>query len=91
LPDLPHFADVVSVAATSDEFIDQVKSVLCDRSPERRLERFVAAAGESWEARVNLIEQHVQGALQENSRIEPIEGRANAVLKTSLPAEGLIS
>jgi len=91
LPDLPHFANVVSVAATADEFIDQVKSALHDRSPERRLERFAAAAGESWEARVNLIEQHVQGALQNNARIESVEDHANAVLKTSLPAEGLIS
>ena len=65
LPDLDRFGDLVLQGSSPDEFVDQVKSALADRSPERRRQRFALAAGESWEARVNTLQHHVESALRQ--------------------------
>jgi glycosyltransferase involved in cell wall biosynthesis len=65
LPDLAAYAKVVYQARTPDDFVDQVNLALNDRDPMRRKERFGLAAEESWEARVNTLEGHIDNALRE--------------------------
>jgi glycosyltransferase involved in cell wall biosynthesis len=91
LPDLTGFADVVSIAATADEFVHQVKEALNDNAPERRLQRFAVAAGESWDARVNVIEQHVEAALRKQPGMRETQTSSDVTLKLTVPSEGLIS
>lgn len=88
LPDLLPFADLVSVGATADEFIDQVKIALEDRAPERRLKRFAAAAGESWDARVSVVEQLVHAALQKQSGSYSDVILPETMLRAIVPAKG---
>ncbi len=71
LPDLARFGEVIFQANTTDDFIDQVKLALADRAPERHMRRFALAAGESWEARVNALQQHIETALRR--RTNPAE------------------
>jgi glycosyltransferase involved in cell wall biosynthesis len=90
LPDLTSFSGVVSVAATPDEFVDQVRMALNDRGTECRLQRFAVAAGESWEARVSVIERHVQATLRKQEIAQP-QNLPASILDATLPSEGLIS
>jgi glycosyltransferase involved in cell wall biosynthesis len=68
LPDLARFEGLVLQAKTADDFIDQVKLALADRAPERRMNRFALAAGESWEARVNTLQRHIEIALRRRTK-----------------------
>jgi glycosyltransferase involved in cell wall biosynthesis len=63
LPDLARFGDLVYQASSPDDFIDQVKLALADRSPERSAQRLTLAAGESWDARVNTLQEQIERAL----------------------------
>ena len=90
LPDLMSFADVVSVASTPDDFVDQVRMALNDRAPERRLQRFAVAAGESWDARVSVLEQHVQAALQQKAGIAQTRDIPVPILSTAVSGEALM-
>jgi glycosyltransferase involved in cell wall biosynthesis len=74
LPDLGSYGDLVFQARAPDDFVDQVRLALQSRTPESRHRRFDFAAGESWEARVNTIEQHIDRAI----------GRRALTLKPSL-------
>jgi len=64
LPEFERFADVVYPARSSEEFIEQVRLALEDRTPERRQLRFARAAAESWDARVTTMQQHIEQALR---------------------------
>jgi glycosyltransferase involved in cell wall biosynthesis len=88
LPDLTSYGDVVSVADTADDFIEQVKMALDDRSPERRVRRFGVAATESWEARVNVIEQQVQTALRARCQANAPRVSQAPVLSAAVPIQG---
>jgi len=68
LPDLAPFSEVVFQANMADDFVDQVKLALADYAPERRTRRFAFAAGESWEARVNTLEQYIDAALHHRAK-----------------------
>ena len=67
LPDLESFSGMVSMASTPADFVDQVRMALQDNSAERSAQRFAAAAAESWDARVNLVEQLVQRSLRKQT------------------------
>jgi len=90
LPDLMSFANVVSIASTPDDFVDQVRTALNDKAPERRLQRFAVAAGESWDARVSVLEQHVQAALQQKAGIAQTRDFPVPMLSTAVSGEALI-
>ena len=87
LPDLMSFGNLVSVARTADDFIEQVRVALDDHTPERRLQRFAVAAGESWEARVNVIEQEVQLALRARSQGN-VPRASQPVPSAAVPVDG---
>lgn len=88
LSDLSSFAEVVSVASTAEEFIEKVRTALDDHSPDRRLQRFAVAAGESWDSRVSVIEQEVQTALRKPSKAPQPQVCERAMLSTAVPGAG---
>jgi glycosyltransferase involved in cell wall biosynthesis len=91
LPDLTSFADVVSVGTTVDEFVDHVRFALEEDSAERRSQRFAVAAGESWDARVNVVEQHVGAALSRQTGIAGSKTLSEQMLTATAASEGLLS
>lgn len=63
LPDLEPFGHLIYQASTAEEFVFQVRKALHDRTSELCRERFERAAGESWEARVLTLEEHLAATL----------------------------
>lgn len=91
LPDLDFFSDVVSIASSADDFIDRVREALQDDSAERRVQRFAAAAAESWDARVNLIEQFVQDSLRKQTQTAHESILPESALSFMGSGEGLVA
>ena len=63
LPDLSRFADHVYIADRPEDFIENVKIALADRSPARRQQRIELAAREGWQSRTKTLLHHVEMAL----------------------------
>ncbi len=68
LPEVAKFEGLVSLAATADEYIRQINTLLDQGVVGPSLDRSEKVAGESWDSKLEEIEQLVSAALSDRER-----------------------
>jgi glycosyltransferase involved in cell wall biosynthesis len=63
-PEAREFGDVVYLAATPADFVEQITRALADDGPERRQQRLAIAGQHSWDLRVDEMERVMRGLLE---------------------------
>jgi hypothetical protein len=73
-PEIDHFADVVSIARSPDEFLQKLdEAVTNPQTPAETARRLARVAPQSWEACVNRAWQRVSSAIEARQSNQPVE------------------
>jgi glycosyltransferase involved in cell wall biosynthesis len=68
LPEVAYYRDSCAIAADPPAFLSALDSAVAEDSPEKRLARSRAMAGETWEKKVDEIGRHVRDAMARKTR-----------------------